>query len=100
MHKHMKTRSIYKVDLHATPLGKGHGIQHGGATGGFFFVISSYGFRRGRHICGMQQSGDERGLSAVRMPHYSYVADLTSRIGLHKQTPCIERLRAMYRKSA
>src|SRR5580698_5890007 len=31
----------------------------------------------------MQQRGDQRGLTAVRMPNNSYVADLTSVIGLH-----------------
>jgi hypothetical protein len=31
----------------------------------------------------MQQSGDQGGLATVRMPHYSYVADLTSLIRFH-----------------
>jgi hypothetical protein len=31
----------------------------------------------------MQQSGDEGGFATVRMPDYSYVADLTSLIGFH-----------------
>jgi hypothetical protein len=31
----------------------------------------------------MQQSGDQRGFATVRMPHYSYVADLTSLVRFH-----------------
>src|SRR5271165_4084757 len=31
----------------------------------------------------MQQSGDDGGFAAVRMPHYSYVADLTSLVRFH-----------------
>jgi hypothetical protein len=31
----------------------------------------------------MQQSGNQGGLAAVRMPHYSYVADLTSLVRFH-----------------
>jgi hypothetical protein len=32
----------------------------------------------------MQQSGHKRGFTAVRMPCYSYIADLTSLVRLHE----------------
>jgi hypothetical protein len=35
----------------------------------------------------MQQSGDQGGFATVRMPHYSYVADLTSLIRFHFASP-------------
>jgi hypothetical protein len=31
----------------------------------------------------MQQSSNQGGFAAVRMPHYSYVADLTSLVRFH-----------------
>jgi hypothetical protein len=31
----------------------------------------------------MQHGGDQGGFTAVRMPHYSYVADLTSLVRFH-----------------
>ena len=55
----------------------------------FFFVIGGDGGAiidaalGGGHFGGMQQSGDQSGLAAVRMPHYSYVADLTSLVRFH-----------------
>ena len=39
--------------------------------------------RRAEILRGMQQSGNQRRLAAMRMPHYSYVADLTSLIRFH-----------------
>jgi hypothetical protein len=35
----------------------------------------------------MQQSGDQSGFAAVRMPDYSYVTDLTSLIRFHLFSP-------------
>jgi hypothetical protein len=35
----------------------------------------------------MQQSGNQGGFAAVRMPHYSYVADLTSLVRFHDASP-------------
>jgi hypothetical protein len=32
----------------------------------------------------MQQGGNEGGFAALRMPHYSYVADLTSLVRFHE----------------
>ena len=89
MIEHMKAGSIDKIDFHALPFGKGNGILHGYAAGNFFFVIGGDGaaighasLRRG-HLRGMQQSGNQGGLATVRMPHYSYVADLTSLVRFH-----------------
>jgi hypothetical protein len=89
MSEHMKAGSIYQVDFDALPLGKGDGVLHGDAAGYLFFVIGGYGRAvfyaalGGGHLCGMQQSGNYGGFTAVRMPHYSYVADLTSLVGFH-----------------
>jgi hypothetical protein len=35
----------------------------------------------------MQQRGNQGGFAAVRMPHYSYVADLTSLVRFHRSSP-------------
>ena len=35
----------------------------------------------------MQQRGNQRRLATARMPHYSYVADLTSSIRFHEKSP-------------
>src|SRR5208283_3931705 len=37
----------------------------------------------GSHFGGMQQSGNKCGFAALRMPHYSDVADLTSLVRFH-----------------
>ncbi len=81
----VSTRLIFD----ALPLGKGDGVLHGDAAGDFFFVVGGGGravFNAalgGSHFSGMQQSGNEGGFAAVRMPHYSYVADLTSLVRFH-----------------
>src|SRR5271157_6358096 len=85
----MKAGGVDEVDFDALPLGKGDGILDGCAAGYFFLVIGGYGravFHAalgGGHFRGMQQSGDQGGLATVRMPHYSYVADLTSLVRFH-----------------
>ena len=85
----MKAGSVDEVDLDALPLGKGDGVLHGCAAGYLFFVIGGNGRAvfdtalGGGHFGGMQQSGDQGGFATVRMPHYSYVADLTSLVGFH-----------------
>src|ERR1700676_2779693 len=90
---HMKAGSIDEIDLHALPLGKSDGVLHGGAACHFFFVVGCgggsivYAALRGSHFRGMQQSGNQGGLAAVRMPHYSYVADLTSLVHFHFSSP-------------
>ena len=82
----VSTRLIFD----ALPLGKGDGVLHGDAAGDFFFVVGGGGravFNAalgGSHFGGMQQSGDKGGFAAVRMPHYSYVADLTSLVRFHE----------------
>ena len=82
--EHVEAGRVDEVDLDAVPFGEGQGVLHGGAAGDVFFVVGGDGrsifdaAEGGGHFGGMQQSGDERGLTAVRMPHYSYVADLTS----------------------
>ena len=82
--EHMEAGSVDKIDFYALPLGKGDGILHGNAACYFFFVIGGCGravFNTAlswSHLGGMQQGGDQGGLAAVRMPHYSHVADLTS----------------------
>ena len=87
--KHMEAGGIDKIDLDALPLGKGYGVLHGNAAGYFFFVIGGSGravFDTALgwgHLGGMQHGGDQGGFAAVRMPHYSHVADLTSRVGFH-----------------
>jgi hypothetical protein len=87
--EHVKAGGVDEIDLHALPLGKGDRILHGCAAGYFLFVIGGHGravFDAALgwgHLGGMQQSGDQGGLAAVRMPHYSYVADLTSLVGFH-----------------
>ena len=91
--EHMKSRGVDEVDLDALPFGERHGVGHGCPAGNFFFVIG--GHRRavihatlGRsHLCGMQQRGNQRRLSAMCMPHYSYVADLTSLVRFHSNSP-------------
>ena len=78
-----------KLIFDALPLGKGDGVLHGYAAGDFFFVIGGDGRAIGDaalgwgHFGGMQQSGNQGGFAAVRMPHYSYVADLTSLVRFH-----------------
>ena len=87
--EHVEAGGIDEVDLDALPLGKGDGVLHGGAAGDFFFVVNGDGRAvfdaalGGSHLGGMQQSGNQGGLAAVRMPHYSYVADLTSLVRFH-----------------
>jgi hypothetical protein len=87
--EHVKAGGIDEIDFDALPLGKGDGVLHGCAAGYFFFVIGGYGravFHAalgGGHLGGMQQSGDQGGFATVRMPHYSYVADLTSLVRFH-----------------
>ena len=87
--KHVEAGSIDEVDLGALPLGKGDGVLHSDAAGDFLFVIGGGGRAvlhaalGWGHFRGMQQSGDQRGFATVRMPHYSYVADLTSLIRFH-----------------
>src|SRR5580704_15338653 len=89
MRKHMKTGSVDKIDFHALPLGKSDGVLHRRAAGNFLFVVCGHSGAVGHaalrrsHLRGMQQGGNKRGLAAVRMPHYSYVADLTSLIRFH-----------------
>jgi hypothetical protein len=87
--EHVKAGGVDEVDFDALPLGKGHGVLHGDASCDFLFVISGDGGAIGyaalgwSHLGGMQQRGNQCGFAAMRMPHYSYVADLTSLIGFH-----------------
>ena len=91
--EHVKAGSVDEIDLDALPLGKGDGVLHGCAAGNFFFVIGGDGGAvfnaalRGGHFGGMQQSGNQGGFATVRMPHYSYVADLTSLVRFHGFSP-------------
>jgi len=91
----VKAGGVNEVDFDAIPLGKGDGVLHGRAAGYLFLVIGGDGRAvfdaalGGGHLGGMQQSGDQGGLAAVRMPHYSYVADLTSLVGFHGVSPQI-----------
>ena len=93
MGEHVEAGRVDEVDLDALPLGEGDGVLHGGAAGDFFFVIGGDGRAvfdaalGGSHLGGMQQSGNQGGLAAVRMPHYSYVADLTSLVRFHGNSP-------------
>ena len=87
--EHVEAGGVDEVDFGALPLGEGDGVVHGGAAGDFFFVVGGDGRAvfdaalGGGHFGGMQQSGNQGGLAAVRMPHYSYVADLTSLVRFH-----------------
>ena len=87
--EHVEAGRVDEVDFDALPLGKGHGVLHGCAAGHLFFVIGGDGRAvvdaalGWGHLGGMQQSGDQGGFAAVRMPHYSYVADLTSLVRFH-----------------
>jgi hypothetical protein len=87
--EHVEAGSIDEVDFDALPLGKGDGVLHGGAASDLLLVVGGHGRAifdtalGGGHLGGMQQSGDQRGFAAVCMPHYSYVADLTSLVGFH-----------------
>ncbi len=91
--KHVKSRRIYKIDLHALPLGKRNCILHRYAAGNFFIVVGSHrgaighSALRRSHLCGMQQRGNQRRFAALSMPHYSYVADLTSLVRFHRVSP-------------
>ena len=93
MHEHVKARGVDKVHFDAIPLGEGDGVGHGGAARDLFLVVGSDcravldAAWFGNHLCGMQQSGNQRGFSAVRMPYYSYVTDLTSLVGFHLFLP-------------
>ena len=87
--EHVEAGRIDEVDFDALPLGKGDGVLHGDAAGHFLFVIGGSGGAvfdtalGGSHFRGMQQSGNKGGFAAVCMPHYSYVADLTSLVRFH-----------------
>ena len=87
--EHVEAGGIDEIDLGALPLGEGDGVLHGGAASDFFFVVDGDGRAvfdaalGGSHLGGMQQRGNQGGLAAVRMPHYSYVADLTSLVRFH-----------------
>src|SRR3954465_11730508 len=89
MGEHVEAGSVDEVDLGVLPFGESDGVGHGGAARDFFFVVHGDGGTvfdaalGGGHLGGMQQSGDQCGLAAVRMPHYSYVADLTSLVRFH-----------------
>src|SRR6185437_3215641 len=92
--EHMEAGSVDEIDFFALPFREGNGVLHGQAAGEFFFVIGCHGRTVGHaalgrgHFGGMQQSGDEGGFAALCMPHYSYVADLTSLVGFHDASPC------------
>ena len=87
--EHVEAGRVDEIDFDALPLGEGDGVLHGDAAGDFFFVVGGGGravFNTalgGSHFSGMQQSGNEGGFAAVRMPHYSDVADLTSLVRFH-----------------
>ena len=87
--EHVEAGRVDEIDFDALPLGKGDGVLHGDAAGDFFFVVGGDGRAigdaalGGSHFGGMQHGGNERGFAAVRMPHYSYVADLTSLVRFH-----------------
>ena len=87
--EHVEAGRVDEVDFDALPLGKGDGVLHGDAAGHFLFVVGGGGravFHAalgGSHLRGMQQSGNKGGFAAVCMPHYSYVADLTSLVRFH-----------------
>jgi hypothetical protein len=87
--EHVKAGRVEEIDFDALPLGEGDGVLHGEAAGDFFFVVGGRGRAvfdaalGGSHFGGMQQTGNQRGFAALRMPHYSYVADLTSLVGFH-----------------
>ena len=87
--EHVEARRVDEIDLDALPLGEGDGILHGDAAGDFFFVVGGGGgavFNAalcGSHLSGMQQSGNERGFTAVSMPQYSDISDLTSLVRFH-----------------
>src|SRR4051794_37669990 len=93
MGEHVEAGGVDEVDFGVLPLGECDGVLHGGAAGDFFLVVNGDGgaiFNAalgGGHLGGMQQSGDQGGLAAVRMPDYSYVADLTSLVRFHV-SPC------------
>jgi len=97
--EHVKAGSIDEVDFDALPLDKGDRVLHGCAAGYFFFVIGGYGraiFHAALgwgHLGGMQQSGDQGGFATVRMPHYSYVTDLTSLVRFHSALLVVRHLR-------
>src|SRR6185437_8728961 len=94
MVEHMEPGSVDEINFFALPFREGDGVLHGEAAGDFFFVIGGYGRTVGDtalgrgHFGGMQQSGDEGGFAALCMPHYSYVADLTSLVSFHDASPC------------
>jgi hypothetical protein len=87
--KHVEAGGVDEIDFYALPLDKGDGVLHGDAAGNFFFVVGGNGRAvfdaalGGSHFGGMQHGGDQGGFTAVRMPHYSYVADLTSLVRFH-----------------
>ena len=87
--EHVEAGRVHEIDLDALPLGIGDGVLHGNAAGHFLFVVGGGGravfhAALGRsHLRGMQQSGNKSGFAAVCMPHYSYVADLTSLVRFH-----------------
>ena len=87
--EHVEAGGVDEIDFVALPFGEGDGVLHGGAAGDFFFVVDGDGRAifdaalGGSHLGGMQQCGNQGGLAAVRMPHYSYVADLTSLVRFH-----------------
>ena len=87
--EHVEAGGVDEIDFDALPLGKGDGVLHGDAAGYFFFVIggnSGAVFNPALgwgHLGGMQQSGDQSGFAAVRMPDYSYITDLTSLVRFH-----------------
>ena len=95
MREHVKARSVDEIHFNAVPFSEGDRGLHGGAARNFFFVVGGHSgavFHPPKfvsHFGGMQQSGDERRLPTVRMPYYSYVADLTSQIRFHANVPSI-----------
>ena len=93
--EHVEAGGVDEVDFDALPLGEGDGVLHGCAAGDLFFVVGGDGRAIGDaalgwgHLCGMQQSGNQCGFAAVRMPHYSYVTDLTSLVRFHFPPPVV-----------
>ncbi len=87
--EHVKAGRVHQIDLDALPLGKRDRVLHRYPAGNFLFVIGGHSGPIGhaplcrRHLRGMQQRGNQSRLAAVRMPHYSYVADLTSLVRFH-----------------
>ena len=87
MHEHGKARCIEKIDLYVVPLGECQGILHRRTARYILFVIGSHctavihSAQPLGHFGGLQQRGNQGGLTAMGMTYQSDISNVLPLIG-------------------